>query len=44
MVHLTYTQLNNIEAGTVRGAKYYLSKFIHNIFKDQIQCPELTNI
>lgn len=44
MLHLSYTQLNKIEAGIVRGTKYYLSKFIRNIFKDQIQCPELRNI
>lgn len=44
MLHLSYTQLNKIEASIGRGSKYYLSKLICNIFKDKIQCPELRNI
>lgn len=44
MLHLTHAKLNKIEAGIVRGAKYHLSKFICNIYKDQFQCPELRNI
>lgn len=42
MLRQTCSQLNKIEAGTVRGVEYCLSKSIQSISKDQ--CPELENI
>lgn len=42
MLRQTCSQLNKIEAGTVRGVEYCLSKSIQSTSKDQ--CPELENI
>lgn len=44
MLHLAHSQMKNIEKVVVRRSKYYISKFICNIFKEQIQCLEFRNI
>lgn len=41
MLHLAFGQMKNIEMGVVRRSKYYISKSIYNIFKEQIWCLEL---